>query len=240
VDRQRGNGLTGERASRQTFIGHFGGMIDFINRSRQIRYFAVPFLIFSILILWNQWRISRPETALQTAREYMEEQFPGAKWELGRLALVGEGPARKWRLEFSSVQGDGRRIQANLLVDRWVPGRIVGKFIIVFSPPQIADGEWNRPTLAEQISSRISRMGLFLIGFLLVALQLIWLYRTRRGVGFRRGDGVLLAALGGALMVMFMILEIHPGIMIAYSLIFTFFGVAACPPEAGGNGREKA
>ena len=214
-------------------------MIDLVNRSKQIRCFAVPFLIFSILVLWNQWRISRPDTALETARAYLEGQFPGVKWELGKLALTGEGPARKWRLEFSSVQGDGGRFQANLLVDRWMPGRIVGRFIIRFSPPQIADGEWNRPTLAERIYSRISRTGLFLAGVLLLALQLFWLYRARRGDGFQASDGLLLAALGGAMMVMFMILEIHPAMMIAYSLIFTFLGVAACPPEAKNNGLEN-
>ncbi len=214
-------------------------MIDFINRPTQIRYFAVPFLIFSILVLWNQWRISRPDTALETAREYLEGQFPGVKWELGKLTLTGEGPARKWKLEFSSVQGDGGRIQANLLVDRWMPGRIVGRFIIRFSPPQIADGEWNRPTLGERIYSRISRTGLFLVGFLLLALQLFWLTRTRRGESFQSSDGLLLAALGGAMMVMFMILEMHPAIMIAYALIFTFLGVAAGPSEAKKDGLEK-
>ena len=116
-------------------------MIDFLNHSKQIRYFAVPFLILSILILLNQWRISRPDTALQTAREYSEKQFPGAQWELGKMTPVGEGLAKKWKLEFTTVQKDGRRIQANLLVDRWMPGRIAGKFILLFSPPQIADGE---------------------------------------------------------------------------------------------------
>jgi hypothetical protein len=214
-------------------------MIDLINRSKQIRYFAVPFLILSILILLNQWRISRPDTALQTAREYLEEQFPGGKWELGKLAPVGEGLAKKWRMEFSSLQKDGRRIQANLLVDRWVPGRIVGKFIILFSPPQIADGEWNRPTLTEQISSRISRGGIFLIAFFLLALQFLWFYRTRRRGGFRITDGALLAALGGAVMMILMVLEVHPGFMIAYPLIFTFLGLTACPAEAKENGREK-
>jgi len=214
-------------------------MIDLKNQSKVIRYFAVPFLILSILILLNQWRISRPDTALETAREYLEEQFPGGRWELGKLAPVGEGLAKKWRMEFSSLQKDGRRIQANLLVDRWMPGRIVGKFIILFSPPQITDGERNRPTLAEQISSRISREGVFLIGILLLALQLLWLYRARRQGVFRRTDGILLAGLGGAVMVILMFLEIHPGLMIAYSLFFTFLGLAVGPPKGEGTNLEK-
>jgi len=214
-------------------------MIDLKNQSKVIRYFAVPFLILSILILLNQWRISRPDTALETAREYLEEQFPAGKWELGKLTPVGEGLAKKWRMEFSSLQKDGRRIQANLLVDRWMPGRIVGKIIILFSPPQITDGERNRPTLAEQISSRISREGVFLIGILLLALQLLWLCRARRRGVFRRTDGILLAGLGGTVMTILMFLEVHPGFMIAYALLFTFLGLAAGPPKGEGTRLEK-
>jgi hypothetical protein len=241
-NRRWNNGPTDERtgipANGQASIRFFFGMIGITNRAKQIRYFAVPFLILSILILLNQWRISRPDTALQTARDYLEGQFPGTKWELGKLASVGEGPGKKWRLEFGSIQGDGRRIQANLLVDRLMPGRIVGKFIILFSPPQIDDREGNRPTLAEHLFSRISRMGFFLAGFFLLALQLFWLYRTRRGGHFGQTDGILLAGLGGMVMAMFMVLGIHPAVMIAYSLIFTFLGVVACPPGAEKNGRE--
>jgi hypothetical protein len=214
-------------------------MIDIKNQSKVIRNFAVPFLILSILILLNQWRISGPDTALETAREYLGGQFPGVKWELGKLAPMGEGLAKKWRMEFSGVQKDGRRIQANLLVDRWMPGRITGKFILLFSPPQIVDGEWNRPTLAEQISSRISRKGIFLIGLLLLALQLLWLYRTRRRGAFLRTDGVLLAGLGGAVMLILMLLEVHPGFMIAYPLIFTLLGLGAGPSTREGMSLEK-
>ena len=214
-------------------------MIDLLNQSKQIRYFAVPFLILSILILLNQWRISRPDAAMQTAREYLEEQFPGANWELGKMTLVGEGLAKKWRLEFTTVQKDGRRIQASLLVDRWMPGRIAGKLILLFSPPQITDGEWNRPTLAEQIFSRISRKGIFLIGTFLLALQSLWLYRTRYRGMFRRTDGILLAALGGTVMITLMVLEVHPGFMIAYPLLFTFLALAGGPQEGTGKGREK-
>ena len=214
-------------------------MIDFRNQSRQICYFAVPFLILSILILLNQWRISRPDTALQTGREYLEERFPGAHWDLGKMTPVGDGLAKRWRLEFTTLQKDGRRIQAILLVDRWMPGRIAGKFILLFSPPQIADEEWNRPSFAEQVSSRISRKGIFLIGTLLLALQSLWLCLTRRRGMFRRTDGILLAALGGAAMIILMILEVHPGYMIAYPLIFTFLALTTEPKEGKANGREK-
>ena len=93
--------------------------------------------------------------------------------------------------------------------------------------------------MAEQISSRISREGIFLIAILSLALQLLWLYRTHRRGMFRRTDGILLAALGGAVMIILMVLEVHPGFMIAYPLLFTFLGLAAEPKEGKGNGREK-
>ena len=204
----------------------FFRMIDLKNQSKQIRYFAVPFLILSILILLNQWRISRPDTALQTAREYLEAQFPGAKWELGKLASVGESLGKKWRLEFSSLQKDGRRIQANLLVPRWMPEKIVGRFVLILSPPQIVDGEWNKPTFLEQISSKISRHGFFFTGILLPALQIFWLHRMHRRAMFRKSDGAVLVVLGAALLLIFAVLEGHPGFMIAYPLILTFLGLA--------------
>jgi hypothetical protein len=208
-------------------------MIDFRSQSLRIKYFAVPFLILSILLLGNQWRISNPDTALNTAREYLEGQFSGAKWELERLALVGEGLGKKWRLEFSSLQRNGRRIQANLLVDRWMPGKIVGRFVIILSPPQVLDGEWNKPTMGEQISSKVSGQGFFCTGILLLALQIFWLYRMHRRGMFRKADGAVLAFLGVALVLIFALLEVHPGFMIAYPLIFTFLGLAA--GSAGGK-----
>jgi hypothetical protein len=214
-------------------------MIDLKKQAKQIRYFAVPFLILSTLILLQQWRISRPDTALQTAREYLEAQFPGSKWELGKLASVGESLGKKWRLEFSSLQKDGRRIQANLLVDRWMPGRIVGKFVLLLGPPQVLEGEWNKPTLADQISSRVTRHDFFLIGILLLALQLFWLYRMHGRGRFRKTDGTILAVLGGALMLIFTVLEIHPGFMIIYPLILTFLGLAAGSTKGKANGPEK-
>ena len=214
-------------------------MIDLKNQSKQIRYFAVPFLILSILILLNQWRISRPDTALQTAREYLEAQFPGAKWDLAKLAPVGESLGKKWRLEFSSLQNDGRRIQANLLVSRWMPEKIVGKFVLLLGPPQVLDAEWNKPTLVDQISSRISRNDFFLTGILLLALQLFWLYRMHGRGLFRKTDGAILAVLGGALMLIFTVLEIHPGFLVVYPLIFTFLGLAAGCTGGKANGPEK-
>ena len=202
-------------------------MIDFRSQSLRIKYFAVPFLILSILFLWNQWRISNPDTALNTAREYLEGQFPGDKWDLERLALVGEGLGKKWRLEFSNLQKNGRRIQANLLVDRWMPGKILGRFVIILSPPQVLDGEWSKPALWQQISSKVSRQGFFFIGILLLALQIFWLYRMHRRGVFRKPDGAVLAFLGAALLLLFALTEVHPGFMIAYPLTLTFLGLAA-------------
>ncbi len=214
-------------------------MIDFRSQSPRIKYFAVPFLTLSILLLWNQWRISNPDTALNTAREYLEGQFPGAKWELERLALVGEDLGKKWRMEFGSLQKNGRRIQANLLVDRWMPGKIVGRFVMVLSPPQVLDGEWNKPTLWQQISSKVYRSGFFFIGILLLALQILWLYRMRRRGMFRKPDGAVLAFLGAALLLIFALLDVHPGFMIAYPLIFTFLGVAAGSAGGRADGPEN-
>ena len=214
-------------------------MIDLKNQSKQIRYFAVPFLILSILILLNQWRISRPDTALHTAREYLEAQFPGAKWELAKLASVGENLGKKWRLEFSSLQNDGRRIQANLLVSRWMPEKIVGRFVLILSPPQIVDGEWNKPTFLEQISSHVSRQGFFFTGILLLALQIFWLHRIHRRGMFRKSDGAILVVLGAALLLIFAVLEVHPGFLVVYPLIFTFLGVATRFKGGNANGPKK-
>jgi hypothetical protein len=214
-------------------------MIDLKNQAKEIRYFAVPFLILSMVLLLNQWRISRPDTALQTAREYLETQFPGSTWELSKLASVGEGLGRNWRLEFSSLQKDGKRIQANFLVDRWCPGKIVGKFVLLLGPPLVLDSEWKKPTLVDQISLRLSRKDFFLIAILLLALQLLWIYRAH-GRGLRRKvDGAILTLLGGALLLIFAVLEIHPGFMIAYPLILTFLGLAAGSQGGKASVREK-
>jgi hypothetical protein len=214
-------------------------MIDFRNQSLRIKYFAVPFLILSVLLLWNQWRISNPDTALNTAKEYLEGQFSGAQWELERLALVGEGLGKKWRLEFSSPQKNGRRIQANLLVDRWMPGKIVGRFVIILSPPQVLDGEWNKPTLGEQISSKVSSQAFFFTGILLLTLQIFWLFRMHRQGMFRKADGAVLAFLGAALLLISVVLEVHPGFRIAYPLIFTFLGLAAGSTGGKADGPER-
>ena len=214
-------------------------MIDLTNSSLRIKYFAVPFLILSILLLWNQWRISNPDTALNTAREYLEAQFPGSQWELGKLASVGESLGKKWRLEFSSLQKDGRRIQANFLVDHWVPGRIVGRFVLILSPPQVLDGEWNKPTFGERVSTQVSREGFFFIGILLLALQIFWLHRMHRRGMFRKSDGAVLVVLGAALLLIFAVLEVHPGFMIAYPLIFTFLGLTVGSPGGKTDGPEN-
>jgi len=213
-------------------------MIDLRNQPRQIRYFALPLLILSIVILLNQWRISRPDSAVETSREYLEGRFPGSNWELGKLAAVGEGLGKKWRLEFSSLQKDGRRIQANFLVDRWWPEKIVGRFVLLLGPPQVLDAQWNKSTLGDRISSRVTRNDFFLIGILLLALQLFWLYRVHGRGRFRKTDGVLLAVLGGAFMLIFTVLEVHPGFMIAYPLILAFLGLAAGSQGGEERGRE--
>jgi hypothetical protein len=214
-------------------------MIDLKNQAKEIRYFVVPFLILSTVFLLNQWRISRPDTALQTAREYLEAQFPGLQWELAKLTPVGEGLGRNWRLEFSSLQKDGRRIQANFLVDRWWPGKIVGKFVLSLGPPQVLDSEWKKPTLVDQIFLRASRNDFFLIGILLLAFQLFWLYRLHGRGLFRKADGAILTLLGGALLLIFAVLEVHPGFMIAYPLILTFLGLAAGSQGGKASVREK-
>ena len=209
-------------------------MIDLRNQSKQIRYFVLPLLILSIVILLNQWRISRPDTALGTSREYLEGRFPGSNWELAKLALVGEGLGKKWRLEFSSLQKDGRRIQANFLVDRWWPEKIVGRFVLLLGPPQVLDAQWNESTLADRIFSRVTRSDFFLTAILLLALQLLWLYRMYGRGRFRKADGALLAVLGGALMLTLTVLEVHPGFMIAYPLLLALLGLAA-----GSRGGEE-
>ena len=214
-------------------------MFDFRNSSVRIKYFAVPFLALAILLLWNQWRISNPDTALNTAREYLEGRFPGAQWEVGKQALVGQGLGKKWRLEFSSLQKDGRSIQANLLVDRWMPDRIVGRFVLALGPPQIIDGEWNQPTFLENLSSKVTRRGFLSIGGLLLALQIFWLYRMHSRGSFQKADGLFLAFLGAGLLLIFSILEVHPGFMLAYALVFVFLGQAAGSGGREGNGPGK-
>jgi hypothetical protein len=214
-------------------------MIDLRNASLRIKCFAAPFLILSIILLWNQWRVSSPDTALRTAREYLEAKFPGLQWELGKLTLVGENLGKKWRMDFSGLQKDGRRIQANLLVDRWMPERIVGRFVLVLSPPQIVDGQWNNPTFLERLSSKVSRQFFFAVGLLFLVLQIFWLYRVHGRGLFRRADGAILAVLGAVLMLIFTILEVHPGFMIAYPLILTFLVLAAGSTGGKANGRDQ-
>jgi hypothetical protein len=142
-------------------------------------------------------------------------------------------------MEFSSLQKDGRRIQANFLVDRWMPGRIVGKFVLLLGPPQVLEGEWNKPTFGERVSTRVSREGFFFTGVLLLALQIFWLHRMHRRGMFRKSDGGVLVVLGAALLLVFAVLEVHPGFMIAYPLIFTFLGLAAGSPGGKTDGPEN-
>jgi hypothetical protein len=55
---------------------------------------------------------------------------------------------------------------------------------------------------------------------------------------FRKADGAVLAFLGAALLLIFALLEVHPGFMIAYPLIFTFLGLAAGSTRGKVDGPE--
>jgi len=197
-------------------------------------YLVIPFLILAGVISWQQWRISRPDAALETARRYLKDQFPGVQWELGKITLVGEGLGKKWRMEFSSSARDERRIQANLLVNRWFPGKIVGKFVLLLGPPQILDGGWNQPTFLERLGAKISRTNFFLMGLFLLASQSLWLYRIYCREELRKFDSLVLTFLGALLLLTLMVLEVHPGFTVAYTIAFTLLFLAAA--KGGGKG----
>jgi len=206
-------------------------MLNLENQSKRLYYFVIPFLVIAGIIFWGHLRISWPDAALKTTRQYLEDQFPGVQWELAKMTMVGESLGKKWRLEFSSSPKDGRRIQANLLVDRWRPGKVVGKFVFMLSPPQILAGGWNHPTFSERLSVKISGMNFFLIGIFLLILQCYWLYRVYRRGKFRNLDGIILVLLGAALLLTLVVIEVHPAFMIAYPLIFAFLGMVATSGE---------
>lgn len=209
-------------------------MLNFKNQSKQLTYFVVPFLLISGGIFWFHLRISQPDEAMKTAKQYLGRQFPGLGWELGQMMMVGESLSKKWRMEFSSHQNDERRIQASFLVDRWRPERLLGRFIVLLNPPQILDGGWESPTFLDRVSSRISRLVLLLIGLLFLIFQSFWLFRLHRRGKLYKLDGLALALLGGAVLMTLLVVEVHPGFMVAYALIFTPLGVFA--PSAGGQG----
>jgi hypothetical protein len=155
---------------------------------------------------------------------------------LGRLASVGESLGKKWRLEFSSLQKDGRRIQANLLVDRWMPGKIVGKFILLLSPPKILEGSWKESTFLEQVGKDFSPRIFSLIGMGFLVLQILWLFRVWRRGDFRKMDGLVLVVLGAGLLSALMVTEVPSAFMVVYPLVFTLLGTAVLSRE----GKENA
>ncbi len=171
---------------------------------------------------WTSFRISRSDEAMETARQYLEEKIPGAQWQVGKVMKVGEGLSKKWRLELSATQKDGRMAQANLLVDRWRPGRVVGKFVMMFGPPQIVDGGWDNPSYLDFLSKKIPRVTFLIAGALFFGLQCLGLYWARRRRGILRRDGIILAALGFGLLWNQLVLEVHPAYMAGYALVISF------------------
>lgn len=199
-------------------------------------YFFLPFLVLAGLMVWTSFRISRPDEAIETAREYLEEKIPGAKWQVGKTAKIGEGLSKKWRLELSASQKDGRTAQANLLVDRWRPGHLVGRFVMLFGPPEILDGGWENPSYVDFLSSRISPASYVLGGAVCVGLQCFWLYWVRRRGAVHCRDGIISAVLGFGLLGTQVVLEVHPGYMAAYALIISIL-VRAVFSGVGQNAR---
>jgi hypothetical protein len=196
-------------------------MKSFKSCPKSLLYFFIPFLALAGLMSWTSFRISRPDEALETARQYLQEKIPGATWEVGRMVKVGNGLDKKWRLELSASRKDGRLAQANLFIDRWRPGRLVGKFVIVFGPPQILDGGWENSFLLGFFSDKIPGVAYIIAGLIFVGLQCLWLYRIRRKATILRRDGMVLALLGVGLLGNQLVLEVHAGYMAAYALVMT-------------------
>jgi hypothetical protein len=189
--------------------------------SKPLSCFFIPFLVLAGLMVWTSFRISMPDGAMETARQYLEEKIPGAQWQLGKMMKVGEGLSKKWRLELSSTQKDGRMAQANLLIDRWRPGRVVGKFVMVFGPPQILEGGWQNPSYLDSLSNKIPRVAYLIAGGIFFGLQCFWLYWVRRRRAFFPRDGIILSVLGFGLLCNHLVLETHPGYLAAYALVIS-------------------
>ena len=190
--------------------------------SQPFRYFVIPFLFLAGWMVWTSFRISRPAEALETAGQYLEEKVPGARWQVAKATKVGEGLSKKWRLELSAAQKDGRMAQANLLVDRWRPGRLMGRFVIMFGPPQILDGGWRNPSFLDILSNKIPRAAYALAGVLCFGLQCFWLFWVWRRKSILPRDGILLATLGFGLLWTQLVLEVHPGYLAACALVILF------------------
>lgn len=189
---------------------------------KPLLYFYIPFLVLAGFMIWTSFRISRSDEAIENARQYLEEKIPGAQWQMGKVVKVGEGLNKKWRLELSATQKDGRMAQANLLVDRWRPGRVVGKFVMMFGPPQIVDGGWDNPSYVDLFSSKIPRVTYLIAGAIFLGLQCFWLYWLRRRKGILRWQAVVLTILGLGLLWNQLVLEVHPAYMAGYALVISF------------------
>jgi hypothetical protein len=184
-------------------------------------YFFIPFLLLAGLMAWTSFRISRPDQALETARGYLQEMLPGAAWEVGKIMKVGNGLDKKWRIELSASRKDGRLAQANLFIDRWRPGRLVGKFVLLLGPPQILDGGWENPFLLGLPFNKIPGIAYLIAGLICVGLQCLWLHRMRRKGKILGRDGMILALLGAGLLASQLVLEVHFVYMAAYALVMT-------------------
>lgn len=194
--------------------------------------FLIPFLLIAAGIWGIERTISRPNEALGTSRRYLESRFPGSQWEVGKVISIGEGLSKKWRLEFRREQPDGRPIQANLLVDRWQPDQIVGKFVVRLNPTEILEAGWDYPKGWAKIASQIS-IFTFLVSTLgILACQSFWLYWILRRGLFRWWDGGILI-LGGALLFNLVVLEVRPAFLAAYAVILAtlFYGVGVLEGE---------
>jgi len=189
--------------------------------------FLFPFLFLYGVAFWMSLRMSRPEAALVMADHYLEAQYPGVRWERSELMMIGESVGKKWRLEYSGTQPDGRRIRANLLVDRWRPEHLTGRFILLFDPTQILDGGWDNPSAWDRAGAGLSKFVFLSIGLALLLLEMLWLYPTYRHECFRRTDALLLLALGGMLLFTMLVLETHSGFIAACGLILAVMGLLA-------------
>lgn len=159
---------------------------------------------------------------METVRQYLEEKIPGAQWQMGKVVKVGEGLDKKWRLELSATQKDGRMAQANLLVDRWRPGRVVGKFVMMFGPPQIVDGGWDNPSYLDFFSRKIPRVTYLIAGAIFLGLQCFWLYWSGRRRVILQRHAIVLTILGLGLLWNQLVLEVHPAYMVGYALVISF------------------
>ncbi len=199
--------------------------------SKPLLCFVIPFVALAGWMVWTSFRISRPDEALETARRYLEEKAPGVHWQVAKAAKVGEGLDKKWRLELTGSPKDARMAQANLVVDRWRPERLVGRFVMLFGPPQIFDGGWENSSFQAFLSNRIPRSAYSLAGALCFGLQCFWLFWIRRRRAIFHRDGIILAVLGSGLMWNQLVLEVHPGYLAACALAILFMVWFVLPGE---------